>query len=531
MPAKYDKRQTAARKSREKREKRFSENDAGTTSVNIGTSSSKPAFPGATPPFKRKGEKGTKEKKKPAFLKAKEEESRAAASVMRMALDYKRSVRKRRLAAIRGWREALALGAAGLAGLAPMKVQAHEYDMPHGTTHVSQDDLQYPAFKAGYEDGKASPRVPGDDVSDKELAASRMYSQALIQASRKGYMDQGQMTRDFIQGWLDGYVTTHATRTPAPEVKQAQAVDTDNQEEMEALGDAEVMLDQAWQQLPPKYQNQLQASEKAWEKRRDQLPSDQQYQFIKDRVRFLQSVAYSSSQHPKPDQDFEPQIKASEAELGAKWNNLSADLQAKLKADNNWQNLQTDFNFAPPASAEKLQASKKVIAYLDSYSGGGTPAPAQQQGADIDTKIKDLRAAIVGKWNKLPDNVKAQINSAPDLKNLETAFNQAPKGSDEKLQALQKVSDYLDSQSTGGEGNLDLTATPAPASATSTDHNYRVFYLVRDKHGVHGKSRDNPKAPYATDISAASEEAARANLLQQEPNAVQIEINQMPDSD
>jgi hypothetical protein len=36
MPAKSDK-QTAARKSREQREKRFSENDAGTTSVNIGT--------------------------------------------------------------------------------------------------------------------------------------------------------------------------------------------------------------------------------------------------------------------------------------------------------------------------------------------------------------------------------------------------------------------------------------------------------------------------------------------------------------
>src|SRR5262249_25506301 len=33
---------------------------------------------------------------------------------------------KRRLAEIRGWRKALALGAAGLAGLAPMKAQAGE---------------------------------------------------------------------------------------------------------------------------------------------------------------------------------------------------------------------------------------------------------------------------------------------------------------------------------------------------------------------------------------------------------------------
>jgi hypothetical protein len=52
MAAESDKQQTAPRKSREQREKRFSDNDAGTTSVNIGTSSSKPAFPGAAPPLK-----------------------------------------------------------------------------------------------------------------------------------------------------------------------------------------------------------------------------------------------------------------------------------------------------------------------------------------------------------------------------------------------------------------------------------------------------------------------------------------------
>jgi hypothetical protein len=156
------------------------------------------------------------------------------------------------------------------------------------------------------------------------------------------------------------------------------------------------------------------------------------------------------------------------------------------------------------------------------------PAPTQQQAPDTTTQIKDLRVAIVAKWNKLPEDVKARIKASPDLKNLETAFNQAPKGSDEKLQALQKVSDYLDSQSTGGEGNLDLTGTPAPASATSTDHNFRAFYFVRDKPGVHGKSKTQP---YEVSLSGPSEEAVRANILQQEPNAVQIEINQMPDSD
>jgi hypothetical protein len=93
-----------------------------------GTSSSKPAFPGAAPPFKKKAEKGTKEKKKPAFLKAKEkeEESRATASVMRMVTNYESYVGECRLAEIRGWRKALATGAAGLAVLSPMKAQVGE---------------------------------------------------------------------------------------------------------------------------------------------------------------------------------------------------------------------------------------------------------------------------------------------------------------------------------------------------------------------------------------------------------------------
>ena len=101
MPAKSDKQQTAARIAHaikkgkvkpkkgtasaqmakgmsDKQIKHFmvKEEDGGTTSVNIGTSSSKPAFPGAAPPFKKKAEKGTKEKKKPAFLKSERERGR-----------------------------------------------------------------------------------------------------------------------------------------------------------------------------------------------------------------------------------------------------------------------------------------------------------------------------------------------------------------------------------------------------------------------------------------------------------------------
>jgi hypothetical protein len=115
------------------------------------------------------------------------------------------SVRKRRLAAIRGWRKALALGAAaGLAGLAPMK--AHEYVEPHATIRVSQADLQLPAFKEGYEDGKAFSRVPGAAGNDEKLLGA-----AIVRAIDKGYADRGEETRDFVQGWMDGYVTTHGS--------------------------------------------------------------------------------------------------------------------------------------------------------------------------------------------------------------------------------------------------------------------------------------------------------------------------------
>ena len=128
---------------------------------------------------------------------------------MRMVTDYERSIRESLLAEIRGWRKALALGAAWLAGLAQMKTQAQKPSLGdyHGTTNVSQDDLQYPAFKAGYEDGKVFPRVPGDENEENVREA------ALLQTARKGYLDQGQETRDYIQGWLDGYVTTHNPET------------------------------------------------------------------------------------------------------------------------------------------------------------------------------------------------------------------------------------------------------------------------------------------------------------------------------
>lgn len=62
---------------------------------------------------------------------------------------------------------------------------------------------------------------------------------------------------------------------------------------------------------------------------------------------------------------------------------------------------------------------------------------------------------------------------------------------------------------------------------TAAAHDYRVFYLVRDKHGVHGPKTADPKHPYEGSIQASSAAEARRMILKDEPNAVQIEINQM----
>jgi hypothetical protein len=58
-------------------------------------------------------------------------------------------------------------------------------------------------------------------------------------------------------------------------------------------------------------------------------------------------------------------------------------------------------------------------------------------------------------------------------------------------------------------------------------HDYRVFYFVRDKHGVHGPVASNPTKPYSGSLQASSREGARRMVLKEEPNAVQIEINQL----
>ena len=56
---------------------------------------------------------------------------------------------------------------------------------------------------------------------------------------------------------------------------------------------------------------------------------------------------------------------------------------------------------------------------------------------------------------------------------------------------------------------------------------FRVFWLDRDKHGLHGPSKVNPEKPFEATIVAPSEKAARQKLLHEDPHAVQIGINNL----
>jgi hypothetical protein len=315
--------------------------------------------------------------------KSKEEESGATAAVMRMVLEYEDSVREARLEKIKGWRKALALGAAGLAGLAPMKTHAHSA-----------------AFMFGAEKG-----AKAEYTANPELEAARAADNAGLGADDKD---------DFESGWMRAY-SDHFGGSGAKshgypgEENKAANIEI-------VIKNAEQNLNAAWQALSPQEKATLQQDERDWITQKDAAKGLHKLQMIQDRTEYLQNKTSANG----------------------------ADLSAQIN------------------DAERTQQ------------------PTQAQSPDIETQIKDLRAQIDAKWNKLPANIKTQIKAAPDLQNYENAFNQAPRGSAAKLQALQKVFDYLDSQSKP-EGELDLTApTPTPAAQqpkqkTSTELNTDIM--------------------------------------------------------
>jgi hypothetical protein len=194
-------------------------------------------------------------------------------------------------AEIKAWRKALTLGAAGLAGLAPLKAKAGGWESPQSTgieqtmdiknreseidnkyqnlldaikedpgfqqqwqglasayakaqtpddreqalrnmdqwldefpesTDVPQDDMQLPAFKTGYEAGTTYHRQELDKASQGQLSAEPdLISMSRAQAKRYNYMGRGEETRDFIRGWLKGYIGSQTAETPVEKTPAA----------------------------------------------------------------------------------------------------------------------------------------------------------------------------------------------------------------------------------------------------------------------------------------------------------------------
>jgi hypothetical protein len=70
-----------------------------------------------------------------------------------------------------------------------------------------------------------------------------------------------------------------------------------------------------------------------------------------------------------------------------------------------------------------------------------------------------------------------------------------------------------------------LAAFALAIGNTAHANDYRVFYRVRDSHGIHGCSQVDPSRPYHYSTQAPNKAAVRRELLKEEPNAVEIVIN------
>jgi hypothetical protein len=355
--------------------------------------------------------------------------------VMEMVYDYELSIREARLEEIKGWRKALALGVAGLAGLAPMKAAAHG---------------------SGF--------------------------------------------------W-------------GPEIQKVMTSPSGGSEQ-----DWKHLLNQFWGRLPAKVQQEIAQDQKDWVGWKNKLPAEQRLDATKERATFVGTLADLSQfvANPKAElpsgttledvlarikdgwasytsferQVLQPklqQVQSRPQQTAASSTELDPDIMSKGEAAGKAYPLAPGVQLSPEEIRDTAatqayhngyttegQAQNSFIeGWIEGYYEGhvvpGNPerSPAQPSAQptptapDIETQIKDLRAQIVAKWQKLPADIKTQIKAAPDLQNYENAFNQAPHGSAAKLKALQKVSDYLDSQ-TSPEGALDLTDTPAPTPTSQS---------------------------------------------------------------
>jgi len=279
-------------------------------------------------------------------------ENRAAATVMRMVINYERSIREDRLEEIKGWRKALALGAAGLAGLSPMRAQAAEPvpPAPHTQSIVSPEAVgQVPRkwapltseqasaalnfiVDADPEGGPHVKRVDYDKATDsyvwtgpktgKRVVKDRAWFNNRVVAAYEAtaamnfaidqdnarnnlknphvreidydektgnYTWKGPTTgeamsmkgTDFQDKFLTFYLKS--AETPAPGTDARYQAD-------EAITDAEVMLDQTWQNLSPETKEQLRPQQLERIKLKDSQKDQDKLMMIKDRIAYLQNL-------------------------------------------------------------------------------------------------------------------------------------------------------------------------------------------------------------------------------------------------
>jgi hypothetical protein len=135
--------------------------------------------------------------------------------VMEMVYDYEHSslFQEARLAEIKGWRKALALGAAGLAGLSPMKAHAGNWpgDVPGGidvpSSQMAQDlgakqTVSPATTSSAYDQGKAV----GLGVKDASELTDRHARDLASKAAYKAGLTKRSEVNAYEDEWVKGFI-------------------------------------------------------------------------------------------------------------------------------------------------------------------------------------------------------------------------------------------------------------------------------------------------------------------------------------
>jgi hypothetical protein len=199
-----------------------------------------------------------------------------------------KQIREARLEEIKGWRKALALGAAGLAGLSPMKTQAGEpapaapYTQSVAQTQApvtSQQATDAMNFLQDQRGTKHVTKVDYDDATDsyvwkgptsgKRMSMSRANFNNQVYAP---YLNPAGYQFSKEKGW-----------------SPLSSADINQQ-----IKDAENELGKAWQALSPEMRKDMLQSQRDWIKEKDAAKGADKLQMIKDQTDFLYSKAEKS---------------------------------------------------------------------------------------------------------------------------------------------------------------------------------------------------------------------------------------------